>query len=65
MCTVATPSVAPRCLRRFAPRRVIAANGAEIWAPWRLVYAGAWSVLGFVGAWRLFHKLEFVFPEYI
>ena len=42
-----------------------AADGVLIWSPWYLVYSAAWSVLGLLGAWLLFHKLEFVYPEYI
>lgn len=42
-------------------------DGAQTlaWTPWYLAYAAAWSVLGFLGAWWLFHKLEFVYAEYI
>jgi len=46
---------------------ITAANGDQIlaWTPWYLAYSGAWSVLGFFGAWWLFHKLEFVYAEFI
>ncbi len=49
------------------PLLVQAKNGAEIvaWQPWYLAYAAAWAVLGFFLSWRMFHKLEFVFAEYI
>lgn len=49
------------------PLIVTANDGAEIaiWQPWYLGYAAAWAILGFFGAWRLFHRLEFVFAEYI
>jgi len=36
-----------------------------VWQPWYLLYSAAWSILGFLGAWLLFHKLEFVYAEYI
>lgn len=36
-----------------------------VWHPWYLAYAAAWAVFGCLGAWWLFHKLEFVYPEYI
>jgi ABC-type polysaccharide/polyol phosphate export permease len=36
-----------------------------VWTPWHLVYGAVWSVGGFLGSWYLFHKLEFVYAEYI
>lgn len=36
-----------------------------VWRPWYPAYSAVWAVLGFLGAWRLFHKLEFLFAEYI
>jgi len=36
-----------------------------VWRPWYPAYSALWAVLGFFGAWRLFHKLEFLFAEYI
>lgn len=46
---------------------VLSPRGVEIlaWSPWYLAYSVAWSFLGLVGAWWLFHKLEFVYAEYI
>jgi ABC-type polysaccharide/polyol phosphate export permease len=35
------------------------------WSPWHLLYAATWSVVGFFAAWWMFHKLEFVYAEYI
>lgn len=35
------------------------------WHPGYLVYAAGWALTGSLGAWYLFHKLEFVFAEYI
>jgi len=35
------------------------------WQPWYLLYSAAWAVLGFLGAWLMFHKLEFTYAEYI
>lgn len=36
-----------------------------VWRPWYAAYSALWAVVGFLGAWRLFHKLEFLFAEYI
>ncbi|GAB6164113.1 ABC transporter permease [Thermostilla marina] len=49
------------------PLIVQAKNGVRIvaWQPWYLGYAAVWAVLGFFLSWRMFHKLEFVFAEYI
>lgn len=46
---------------------VTAADGQPIfaWQPWYLVYSAAWAILGFLGAWLLFHRLEFIYAEYI
>jgi len=35
------------------------------WHPLYLLYAGSWVLLGSVGAWLLFRKLQFVYAEYI
>ncbi len=37
----------------------------QVWHPWYLAYSGIWAVLGFLVSWRWFHKLEFLFAEYI
>ena len=49
------------------PLAVIGPDGREIlaWQPWYLGYSAGWAVLGFLGAWLLFHKLEFTYAEYI
>jgi lipopolysaccharide transport system permease protein len=51
----------------LSPLVVVSARGAEIlaWSPWYLAYSAAWSVLGLLVSWRLFHKLEFIYAEYI
>jgi ABC-type polysaccharide/polyol phosphate export permease len=51
----------------LAPLVVTAPSGQAIvaWTPWYLAYSAAWSLLGGFAAWRAFHELEFVFPEYI
>jgi ABC-type polysaccharide/polyol phosphate export permease len=51
----------------LSPLIVSTAASQEIlaWTPWYLAYSAAWSLLGFFGAWWLFHKLEFVYAEYI
>jgi ABC-type polysaccharide/polyol phosphate export permease len=35
------------------------------WHPAYLLYAGGWVLLGSVGAWVLFRRLQFVYAEYI
>jgi len=35
------------------------------WQPWYLLYVAGWAVLGSVAAWLMFHKLQFVYAEYI
>ena len=35
------------------------------WSPWMLVYSAAWAGLGTLGSALLFHRLEFVFAEYV
>lgn len=44
-----------------------AQSGAEllIWQPWYLGYSAAWAFLGLLGALLLFHRLEFIFAEYL
>lgn len=46
---------------------VTAADGSRIlaWTPWYLAYSAVWAVLGLLVSWRVFHKLEFVYAEYI
>ncbi len=43
------------------------ADGAEmlIWTPWYLAYSASWALLGTLGAWWLFHRMEFLYAEYI
>ncbi|MDO4574233.1 MAG: ABC transporter permease [Planctomycetia bacterium] len=36
-----------------------------VWTPWYLVYSSILSFGGLIYAWRKFHRLEFIFPEYI
>ena len=49
------------------PLSLVAANGKTFvaWTPWYLAYGFAWSVGGLVASAVLFHRLEFVFAEYI
>ena len=51
----------------LVPLTGIAAGGREVlsWTPWYLAYAALWSVGGLLGSTLLFHRLEFVFAEYI
>ena len=41
--------------------------GASVldWSPWYLAYSVVWAVGGLAGSLLLFHRLEFVFAEYI
>ncbi|HEY6572660.1 MAG TPA: hypothetical protein VI198_05010 [Candidatus Eisenbacteria bacterium] len=36
-----------------------------VWSPWYLLYAFVWSIGGFLAASLYFHRLEFVFAEFI
>jgi ABC-type polysaccharide/polyol phosphate export permease len=38
---------------------------AIAWEPWYLLYSGAWAVGGLLGSAIMFHRLEFVFAEYV
>lgn len=51
----------------FHSLTVISPGGQEIlaWHPWYLLYAAAWAIFGSLGAWLMFHKLEFIYAEYI
>jgi lipopolysaccharide transport system permease protein len=35
------------------------------WSPWMLAYSAGWAVLGLIVSALLFHRLEFVFAEYV
>ena len=45
----------------------LTAQGQSVlaWSPWYLVYSAAWAVFGLLGSALLFHRLEFVFAEYV
>jgi lipopolysaccharide transport system permease protein len=49
------------------PLMQLTKSGAEAvaWQPWYLLYSGAWAVLGLIGSALMFHRLEFVFAEYV
>lgn len=51
----------------FSALVVTTAAGQEIiaWTPWYLAYSAAWALPGSFAAWWLFHKLEFVYAEYV
>jgi ABC-type polysaccharide/polyol phosphate export permease len=36
-----------------------------VWYPWYLAYTAAWAIGGLFASALLFHRLEFVFAEYI
>ncbi len=50
-----------------APLWLGVGNGPEIlvWHPWMLAYSASWAVLGSLGSWLVFHRLEFLYAEYI
>ncbi len=35
------------------------------WSPWYLAYSAVWAVVGLLGAATMFHRLEFLFAEYV
>jgi ABC-type polysaccharide/polyol phosphate export permease len=49
------------------PWQVVSARGEVFvaWHPLWLLYSFAWAVPGTLAAWLMFHKLEFVYAEYI
>jgi ABC-type polysaccharide/polyol phosphate export permease len=49
------------------PLTVISAGGQSVlaWTPWYLAYAALWSVGGAVISALVFHRLEYVFAEYV
>ncbi len=38
---------------------------AVAWQPWYLLYSAVWAVGGLIGSALMFHRLEFVFAEYV
>jgi len=36
-----------------------------VWTPWYLGYSMVWAVGGLFGAALMFHRLEFLFAEYV
>jgi homopolymeric O-antigen transport system permease protein len=49
------------------PLTVVGSHGQAFlaWSPWYLAYGLLWSVGGFLASALMFHRLEFVFAEYI
>lgn len=49
------------------PLQVVGAQGEvfTVWRPLYLLYSALWAVPGTLLAWVMFHKLEFVYAEYI
>ena len=43
----------------------MAANGTDVWSPWFLVYSGAWAVIGLVFGTLIFHRVQYLFAEYL
>jgi ABC-type polysaccharide/polyol phosphate export permease len=42
-----------------------AANGTDLWSPWFLVYSGAWALFGMVFGTLIFHRVQYLFAEYL
>jgi ABC-type polysaccharide/polyol phosphate export permease len=38
---------------------------AVVWQPWYLAYSAVWAIGGLLASATLFHRLEFVFAEYV
>jgi ABC-type polysaccharide/polyol phosphate export permease len=49
------------------PLTQLTKHGAEaiVWQPWYLLYSGVWAVGGLLLSALMFHRLEFVFAEYV
>jgi ABC-type polysaccharide/polyol phosphate export permease len=43
----------------------MAANGTDVWSPWYLAYSCGWAVLGLVGGTLIFHRVQYLFAEYL
>lgn len=43
----------------------LAANGTDVWSPWFLAYSGAWAVIGLVIGTMIFHRVQYLFAEYL
>lgn len=41
------------------------ANPTDIWYPWFLGYATAWAVIGMVAGTMIFHRVQYLFAEYL
>ena len=46
-------------------RPLVDASGFVVWSPWFLLYLALWAGPLALLAWLVFHKLEFVYAEYI
>lgn len=42
-----------------------AANGTDYWSPWFLAYSGAWALFGMVFGTLIFHRVQYLFAEYL
>lgn len=42
-----------------------AANGTDVWSPWFLAYSTGWAVLGLVIGTLIFHRVQYLFAEYL
>lgn len=41
------------------------AVSTDLWSPWFLGYSAAWAVLGLVGGTLIFHRVQYLFAEYL
>jgi ABC-type polysaccharide/polyol phosphate export permease len=42
-----------------------AANGTDYWSPWFLAYSGGWALFGMVFGTLIFHRVQYLFAEYL
>jgi ABC-type polysaccharide/polyol phosphate export permease len=49
------------------PLWIAGRDGGQViaWEPWFLAYSAAWALFGLLGATVMFHRLEYVFAEYV
>ncbi len=43
----------------------IGGNLTDMWSPWYLFYSGTWAVLGLVIGTMIFHRVQYLFAEYL
>jgi len=40
-------------------------SGTDVWSPWYLGYSAAWAICGLVGGTLIFHRVQYLFAEYL